>query len=413
MTILYWLLFIISAISVAGCLGAAITMGMRFRETSYDNKQREAIGAIASLSMIVPIKGVDSYTEAHLNALVESLLEPGTLVEYLFAMESADDPAYAVCQHVQTRHPEQHIRIILTGPASGRMGKQHNLAIAVREVRYEAIGSMDADVQVSPDTLAVGLRYLVRPDSGVVYFLPQYVAPGQPRHRVPARGTPTIYGPPGGLLVALYSNYYYQLFMGSLALNTRAAFITGGLWLMRVSTLKAIGGLEQFGLTVSDDAAIGQAVRKQGLRNVLVPRTVRIPFEQLGLRAGGRHLLKWLAMLRAEGIGVYLSILFSWHPVLWSLVTLLTGLLLLVLTHSSLYLLCGLVLFLVALVIKLASGLILNHRVYVLPALRYLPLLIAYELLAVPFLFSAGLFRRTIVWKGRKYVLGRHGRIMG
>ena len=118
-------------------------------------------------------------------------------------------------------------------------------------------------------------------------------------------------------------------------------------------------------------------------------------------------------MLRAEGILIYLSILFSWHPILWSLVTLLIGGLLLARNGKSRYLAYGLMLFVVALIVKLASGLILNRRVYSIPGLQCVPLLIPYELLAVPVLFGTGLFRRTIEWKGRKYVLGRHGTIVG
>jgi hypothetical protein len=36
-------------------------------------------------------------------------------------------------------------------------------------------------------------------------------------------------------------------------------------------------------------------------------------------------------------------------------------------------------------------------------------LAVVYELVGVPLLFGAGFFRRTIVWKGRRYRLGRHG----
>ncbi len=127
----------------------------------------------------------------------------------------------------------------------------------------------------------------------MAYFLPAYVGPG----------------PTGGLLVALYSNYYYQLYMGALALSSNAPFITVALWFMRKNTLRMIGGSEQFGLTVSDDAAFGRAIRNQNLRNVLIPRKVSIPFEQLDLLRGGNYLLKWMVMLRAEGMLTCLTIL--------------------------------------------------------------------------------------------------------
>jgi hypothetical protein len=314
-------------------------------------------------------------------------------VEFLFALESAHDPAFIVCQQVQEHHCEKDIRLIVSGSAALRKGKQHNLAVASQHARYEAIGSMDADMLVEPDTLAIGLRSLALPQTGVAYFLPAYVGPG----------------PPGGLLVALYAIYYYQLYMGALALARNAPFITGALWFMRQTTLRLIGGLEQFDLTVSDDAAIGRAIRKHQLRHVLIPCTVSIPFEQLDLLRGGNHLLKRMALLRAEGLLTFLTILLLWHPILWSCITFLVGLLLFGIHQPAL--ISGAVLLVCALLGRFASAFLLNRRVYALPGLRSLWLLPAYELLAVPVLFGKGVFQRTIHWRGRRYRLGRHGMI--
>jgi hypothetical protein len=386
---IYWLFFFISAVALLGCIAASSTMGLRFREVVQDTSLREPVSA---LSMIVPLKGAGDFTASHLSALVESVMD--VPVEYLFTMESMTDPAFAVCQQVKEGHPDRDIRIILSGPALGRMGKQHNLAVAAQQASYDAIGTMDADVLVEPDTLAVGLRYVALPRTGVAYFLPAYSAPG----------------PTGGLLVALYSNYYYQLYMGSLALAVNASFITGALWLTRKTTLHQIGGLQQFGFTVSDDAAIGKAILERNLKNTLIPHTVRIPFEQVDLIGGGKHLLKWMAMLRAEGIPTFLAILLSWHPILWAFITFIIGILLSLsqkqyLTYSALLLVS-------ALVVKLASGFTLNRRIYFISGLRNLIFLPAYELVAVPILFGKGLFQRTIEWRGRRYRPGRHGAIL-
>jgi ceramide glucosyltransferase len=383
---IYWLFFFISAVALLGCIAASTTMGLRFREVVQDTSHRDHV---SSLSMIVPLKGADDFTASHLNALVESVVD--VPVEYLFTMESMNDPAFAVCRQVKEEHPDKDIRVILSGPAIGRMGKQHNLAMATKQARYEAIGSMDADVVVEPDTLAVGLRYVALSRTGVAYFLPAYYGSG----------------PTGGLLVAMYSNYYYQLYMGALALTVNAPFITGALWLTRKTSLQQIGGLQQFSFTVSDDAAIGKAILQQKLKNVLIPRTVRIPFEQVDLLGGGKHLLKWMAMLRSEGIPTFLAILLSWHPILWSFITFIIGILLF--GSNKQYLIYGTVLLISALLVKLASAFTLNRRIYSISGLRNLIFLPAYELVAVPILFGKGLFQRTIEWRGRRYRLGRHG----
>lgn len=372
-----------------GAAMATLMLGRAFRAASA---VAPPSGPLLPLSMIVPIKGADAHTEEHLNALIASALDGE--VEYLFAMESADDSAYAVCQRVMAGNPDRTIRIVITGPAGARMGKQHNLAVALREARYEAIGSMDADVLVAPDTLAAALRALDAQNAGVVYCLPCYQGPG----------------PAGGTLVALYTNYYFAANMGALALRGNQEFIIGSLWLTTRTTVAKIGGLEQFGATVSDDGAIGRAVAAIGRTNTLLPRAVRIPYETENLLGGARHLLKWLAMLRAEGLPVYLVILLSWHPILWAALGL-VGMILLR-PANPLYLIYAVVVLLVAVVFRVVTAYQLDCWVYrQRSGLRPL-LLIPYELVAVPILFSIGLFRHTIVWRGRRYRIGRHGIIL-
>ena len=105
MSLLSRLLSAVSVVGIAGCVAASATLWLRFRQTSWV----DAAGEVpAGLSMIVPLKGIDPRTEEHLEALVAAQV-PGA-VEYIFAMETADDPAYRVCQHVRTRHPDKVIK---------------------------------------------------------------------------------------------------------------------------------------------------------------------------------------------------------------------------------------------------------------------------------------------------------------
>lgn len=387
--IVYWVFVAIAAVGIVGMLGSSATLLRRVR----------SLGGLsfvpptaASLSMIVPIKGTDAATEANLTALVESQFRGA--IEYLFAMESVDDPAYTLCQRIKALHPDRDIRIVFSGPAGPRMGKQHNLAAAAREARYAVIGSMDADVQVSPTTLAVGLSYLAQPSTGIVYFLPGYTKPSG-------------IGSSGGSLIALYSDYYFLANFGALALSRPQKAIIGGLWLIRRSTVDAIGGFDQFTRVVSDDSAIGRAVTAQGLRCLLAPFTVSVAFDNLDLRGGSAHLAKWIAMLRAEGLGTYLTLLLLWHPIFWSAIALIIGIF--TPTHqwtSSLILLAA------AVVLRIFTGMLLNLRVYRMSPVPLPIFAVAYELIGVPLLFGPGFFRRTVVWKGRRYRLGPHGVIL-
>jgi ceramide glucosyltransferase len=383
--ILGWMFLAIAAVPVLACLGAAMTFASRFRPDPAES----AAGPVP-LSVLVPVKGADAATEDNFEALVTSRL-PGP-VEYRFAMESADDPAYAVAERVRARHPDLDIAVLVTGPAGDRMGKQHNLAAAAAVAKHPVIASMDADVHVDPDALAAGLRALAARDAGVVYMLPRYRGPG----------------PAGGALVAIYSNLYYQLYMGAFALTRNAPFITGGLWLMSPAARERIGGLEPFTTTVSDDAAIGRAVVAVGLRNELVPRTVSIPYEAVPLTGGMRHLLKWLTLLRVEGLGTYLAILLTWHPVLTAALALLATA---AVPAARPALPVAAVVAVAALAVRFLATAVLVRRAYpgtgVATALWSVP----YELFAVPVLFARGLVARSLVWRGTRYEIGRRGEI--
>jgi hypothetical protein len=226
----------------------------------------------------------------------------------------------------------------------------------------------------------------------VVYMLPRYRGPG----------------PAGGTLVAIYSNLYYQLYMGAFALTRNAPFVTGGLWLMSPTARERIGGLEPFTTTVSDDAAIGRAVVAAGLRNELVPRTVSMRYEQVPLTGGVRQLLKWLTLLRAEGLGTYLAILLAWHPVLMATLGLLATA---AVPAARPALPVALVVAAAALAVRFLATAVLVRRAYPDTGMTTALWSVPYELLAVPVLFARGLVTRSIVWRGVRYEIGRRGEI--
>jgi ceramide glucosyltransferase len=385
-----WFIGVYSVLASVSALSLALILARRFRSWQTPDAEPDPL---ESVSVLVPIKGVDERTQEVLKNLVSSNV-PGE-VEFIFAMESDGDPAFRVCTQLQRDKPDRTIEIVISGEARDLIGKQHNLAHAYSQSRGQTIVCMDADIDVGPDTIREGIRHLEDDAVGSAFFLPVY------------RGD----APWGGRFAEIYLNYQYNLFMGSLATLTDPPYIFGGLWMTRRSSLERTGGFRSFGRTVSDDAAIGRAFLELGLKNRLIPETVGTPTENLGVAAGLTHLGKWIGMLRAEGIVPYFAIWLWWHPVFWSVFFFALGFATGWLNGAStIYAAVAVGLCLAA---KTVSGVILDVGVYRHGAFRSIVPLLLYEVVVVPVVFGLGLFGRSIMWKGRRYRLGPRGMVLG
>jgi hypothetical protein len=385
-----WLIVIYAVLASGSTLLLAVGLARAFRSREVPAVLPEGAD---SVSVLVPIKGADTHTSGVLQRLLDSDL-PGA-AEFIVSMESEEDLAFQVCRQLQKDNPDRDIKITISGEPRDLIGKQHNLARAYEESSGEIIVCMDADIEVEPDTVNAGLPYLSQQAVGTAFFLPMY------------RGD----APLGGRLVEVYLNYQYNLFMGSLATLTRVPYIFGGLWLTKRSSLEQTGGFESFGRTVSDDAAIGRAFLDQGLENVLIPRIVGTPNEDLGLAGGLRHLGKWIGMLRAEGLAPYFTVWIWWHPAFWATILVLLGSVFGWLhADFALYAAPGIGLSLAA---KVAAAMIVNRAVYRREFFDSVLGLVSYEVFAVPLLYLSGIFRRSVTWKGRRYRIGRKGFVLG
>jgi hypothetical protein len=361
-----------------------------FKILKHFSKKEEAQVSTESLSLIVPIKGADDTTFDNLKALVDSNIK--SPVEYLFAMETEDDPAYKVCKAVQDSAKDKDIKIILTGESQELMGKQHNIKVAVQNASYDMIGSMDADVRINSNTLSTGLKSLKNVDAGIAYFLAYY------------KGTGTF----GGGLLSTYINYFYNIIFSYLHFFAKAPTIIGALWIMPKKLFNKCEADGRLVGTVSDDRELGFASAEWGYKNIFIPNTVMMPHEKLSLREGINHLGKWFGMVRAEGIAVYILFALMWNPILYASVLVITSLCL----ENMEYAIYSLILFIVVFTLRVTNVVILNTSIYKMPVSSNLFMTIAYDLIFFPILFFLNLFKTTIEWKGKRYKLGKQGKII-
>lgn len=377
-----------TSLVVAGT-GASLIFFYTFTIHKYFKLPATGEDSSKSISLIVPIKGVDDNTEENFELLVES--EVNAPVEFLFAMETEDDPAFAVCSKIKANHPDKDIRVILTGQPETMMGKQHNLGVASEQAKHEILANMDADVQVEKDTLQKGLQAFSNPQNGLVWFFPYYAG----------------HGPAGGSLVSNYFNNFYNVLVGGGTITKTNPVISGALWMMPKELFEKCREGNRLVQTVSDDRELGVTIKALGYETYLVPETVKMPNENLNLIEGARHLSKWYGMLRAEGLAFYTIILFLFNPIFMSLITLWAATMIGESRQAWATLAVLLVIFM-----KVASVYSLNKNIYKIPPSANIMMTFLYDIFILPVLYLVNINKKHIVWKGKKYTLGKHGRIL-
>ncbi|MBX3143858.1 MAG: glycosyltransferase [Trueperaceae bacterium] len=394
MVVAFW--FLAVAALVLALLQLAIALGLGTRLTPAGSKTQPCV-PIPAISALVPLKGAPAGLAERLLRLLTGLRDDDQLV---LALETEDDPGHAVVAKLRDDNPARNITIVLSGPPGERMGKQHNLSAALARAKHDLVMFMDDDVLIeranieeAAEVVAGALKSETAGNLGAAFALPFYGVSESSRPQL------------GGDLVAAYTNHGFAPNMASLALRSPPGFIIGGFWMTSRAALDAIGGLERFTTTVGDDAAIGRAFTDASRRNVLLRTPVRLEPERLDLGGGAAHVLKWLTLLRAEGLGVLLICYLTWNP-------LATGILAALLTLAAPDLSSGTALSVLVALLALRSLAViaLDARVLGLrPVGRYLLMQVAYEALLAPWLFLVAAFRREVTWRGRKYRLGPDG----
>lgn len=378
MTILFWLIANLSLIASLLLLASTLNVRRSYRPIDSDVPQERP-----PVSVLVPLTGAEPGLADRLERLIAATRDGD---QVLLAMESESDPAHTVCQELRRAHPDRDVELVLSGPAGERMRKQHDLAAAWPQVAHQLVAVMDDDVLLTGANLDEGARLAGRRYAGAAFAIPYYAGDG----------------PPGGAVVAAYTNYGFSLNMGSIALRGTPRFIVGCFWVAGWSALSAIGGFEPFTRTVSDDAAIGRAMRRAGLHNRPMRRPVQLALEQHTLAAGVRHVIERMTLLRTEGLGLYLTIALAWHPPTLAALAFLVGV-----ATPQVPIAVATAVLAAAAASRAASVLLLNRAVYgALTRSRFLLTTLLYDPFVAPVALVVAAGRRHVEWRGRRSRIG-------
>ncbi|MBI4346648.1 MAG: glycosyltransferase [Elusimicrobia bacterium] len=241
-------------------------------------RRRPAEGKLRPMTLIRPLKGLDVGLEENLRAPLDG--DPEGSLECLFAVESEDDPAYAIATRVAALSPSR-ARVVVTGPSGERMGKAHNMVSALRHATRDIVVFSDSDARADRETLVETSRAF---DAGA------HAVSGLPDASF-ARGA-------GDVLVCLSFNHGFDLLAALAAAAGVGVFFSGAWMAVRRDTLTNLGVLDRLGHQAADDFTLADALRRAKARVVLLPRLVPL-YERGGtVLEAVRHLLKWSRIVR-------------------------------------------------------------------------------------------------------------------
>lgn len=209
-----------------------------------------------SVSILVPLKGVDAELESNLRGFLGQTYRAFELV---LSVARPDDPAAAVARKLASENPKRCRLVIGEEPVSATNPKVNNLALPYRAARHDLLFFSDSNVAPAPDTLARFVRHLAG-EVGIVSAAFHCVRPQ---------------GAAAELECAFLNGYQTRFLLASAALG--GAFPIGKGMLFRRSDLERAGGFAKLGANPALDTGIGLMIRALGLRWAFVDRALEQP----------------------------------------------------------------------------------------------------------------------------------------
>ena len=322
--------------------------------------------SLGPISVLKPVRGVDpGFREA-----IRSHTVLQGDYEFLCGVSDPNDPALPVLREfVRVRVVDSD-----TNAANAKVGVLIDLAEAAQ---YPVVVVNDADIRVEPDYLTRVTAPLADPRVGLVTCLYRPVGDGFVA-RFEGLGVSTDFAP--SVLVA------HLLGVDEFAMGSTLAF--------RREDLDRIGGFAAVRDYLADDYQVGQRIHALGLKCVLSDVVVETHLGG-GWRQVWQHQVRWARTIRVSRFGGYLGLPVT-NATLWAVVAGVCGR----------WDLC-VALLMIRLVMAFVSGWgVLRSR-----DVLYLWWLVpARDILGFA-VWMAGLFGNSVLWRGQRFQLDRHGRI--
>jgi len=339
--------------------------------------KREPRGtALPPVSILKPVRGLDPH---FYEAIRSHALTDYPEYEILFGVADPEDPAAAEIRRLQAEFPARRIELVhSTSPArNAKVGVLMDLA---QHARYPLLLVNDGDIEVPADYL----RRLVPPleDTGVGVVTCLF------------RGA-SDHAPGCFEAIGIETNFMPSALVAPLV--GVKEFGLGATLLFRAADLERIGGFAVLADYLADDYQLARRLTGLGLRAHMAQVVVATHLSDDTWSSLWRHQLRWARTIRLCRGGGYLGLPIT-QAGLWAAAAALAGF-----PWAGVGLLA----------LRLATALVVGWGVLGSRIARWWFWLAPIWDIWAFFLWLAGLFGHTVLWRGARLRIDRRGRILG
>ena len=203
-------------------------------------------------------------------------------VQIVFGVQSVNDPAIAIVNHLKGQHPGVDIELVVDTRSYGHNAKISNLINMAERARNDIVIVSDSDISVTANWLSNVVGALLQPGVGAVTCPYTGLGGASAWSTLAAMGTSYDFLPS-----VLFGTWWG---MANACLGSTIA--------LRRATLAQIGGFEAFRDLLADDYEIGRAVRQRGMRISVLPLAVSHRCTEQSAVDLFRHELRWNRTIR-------------------------------------------------------------------------------------------------------------------